>query len=237
MISYLKLKQAKKIVSIILSAALLTAATSCGSKEVVVKDYGDTYTQTSAEADTTATKTDAMKISKGTGQTLRERLGKEVEFKDNFAVKGTNITANISYLVPDIPYVNVYNMTAIDDGKNDEDDIVKSLFGNTAKKIEELSYTNATDYISLIHKYEEIKSNAEASETGNFKYNGVLGYFTIDSNFDEKFKWVDDKNLYIHMYEGEYKNGEKNGEGKEYYDDRLVYEGEYKNGEMRNIFI
>lgn len=210
MISYLKLKQAKKIVSIILSAALLTAATSCGSKEVVVKDYGDTYTQTSAEADTTATKTDAMKISKGTGQTLRERLGKEVEFKDNFAVKGTNITANISYLVPDIPYVNVYNMTAIDDGKNDEDDIVKSLFGNTAKKIEELSYTNATDYISLIHKYEEIKSNAEASETGNFKYNGVLGYFTIDSNFDEKFKWVDDKNLYIHMYEGEY-NGMRYG--------------------------
>ena len=33
------------------------------------------------------------------------------------------------------------------------------------------------------------------------------------------------------IYEGEYKNGEKNGKGKEYYDNgKLLYEGEYLNG-------
>ena len=31
-------------------------------------------------------------------------------------------------------------------------------------------------------------------------------------------------------FEGEYKNGEKNGKGKEYFDGILVFEGEFKNG-------
>ena len=31
-------------------------------------------------------------------------------------------------------------------------------------------------------------------------------------------------------YEGEYLNGEKNGKGKEYDEDKLIFEGEYLNG-------
>ena len=33
------------------------------------------------------------------------------------------------------------------------------------------------------------------------------------------------------IYEGEYLNGERNGKGKEYFENRLKYEGEYLNGE------
>ena len=34
------------------------------------------------------------------------------------------------------------------------------------------------------------------------------------------------------IFEGEYKNGERNGKGKEYeYNNKVIYEGEYKNGE------
>ena len=33
------------------------------------------------------------------------------------------------------------------------------------------------------------------------------------------------------IYEGEYKNGDKNGKGKEYFNKRLEFEGEYKDGE------
>ena len=32
------------------------------------------------------------------------------------------------------------------------------------------------------------------------------------------------------MFEGEYLNGERNGKGKEYYEDELEYEGEFLNG-------
>ena len=33
------------------------------------------------------------------------------------------------------------------------------------------------------------------------------------------------------IFEGEYLNGERNGSGKEYTDDKLIFEGEYMNGE------
>ena len=36
------------------------------------------------------------------------------------------------------------------------------------------------------------------------------------------------------VFEGEYLNGERNGNGKEYYDNKLVFEGEYLNGERWN---
>ncbi len=35
-------------------------------------------------------------------------------------------------------------------------------------------------------------------------------------------------------FEGEYLNGEKNGEGKEYDNNRLIFEGEYLNGNKWN---
>ena len=36
------------------------------------------------------------------------------------------------------------------------------------------------------------------------------------------------------LFEGKYKNGEKNGKGKEYFNNRLEFEGEFKNGEKVN---
>jgi len=37
------------------------------------------------------------------------------------------------------------------------------------------------------------------------------------------------------MFEGEYLNGERNGEGKEYdYNGNLIYDGQYLNGKRKN---
>ena len=37
-------------------------------------------------------------------------------------------------------------------------------------------------------------------------------------------------------FEGEYKNGERNGKGKEYdHNRKVIYEGEYKNGERNGL--
>ena len=36
------------------------------------------------------------------------------------------------------------------------------------------------------------------------------------------------------IFEGEYLNGERNGKGKEYNDDKLLFEGEYLNGKRWN---
>ena len=47
----------------------------------------------------------------------------------------------------------------------------------------------------------------------------------------EKSTHVEQYNFYGRIYEGEYLNGEKNGKGKEYYDNgQIKFEGEYLNG-------
>ena len=51
-------------------------------------------------------------------------------------------------------------------------------------------------------------------------------YFIGDKNGKVKEYNNDD---YL-IYEGDYKNGERNGEGKEYYYNILIFEGEYKDG-------
>jgi len=38
------------------------------------------------------------------------------------------------------------------------------------------------------------------------------------------------------MFEGEYKNGERNGKGKEYKYGKIIYEGEYVNGKRINLW-
>ena len=39
-----------------------------------------------------------------------------------------------------------------------------------------------------------------------------------------------EKNIIMMKFEGEYLNGERNGQGKEYLDEELIFEGEYLNG-------
>lgn len=198
-------KKYKKFICAVLSLSILLSTMACGKKDIVVDEYGDTsYTQTaSSDSDKNATDTDALLATHGSGKTLQEILGKKVEFTEDFAVNGAYLKSNASYQVPDIPYLNVYNMELLDDGKADEDKIVKAVFGGSAKKLEELSYTNSTDYITHMYKYKEIMNthdNRTADE--DYYYNQEL--FIIDSSFNEKLKWIDDKDIYIHMYEGDF---------------------------------
>ena len=37
------------------------------------------------------------------------------------------------------------------------------------------------------------------------------------------------------IFDGEYKNGIKNGKGKEYYNGKLIYEGEFLNGKKYKL--
>ena len=51
-----------------------------------------------------------------------------------------------------------------------------------------------------------------------------------ENNIDDKEKDIKkDKDQFL-IFEGEYKNGLRNGKGKEYKDGELIYEGEYLNG-------
>ena len=63
----------------------------------------------------------------------------------------------------------------------------------------------------------------EYNVSGAIKYEGEY----LNGEKNGKGKEYDEDKL---IFEGEYLNGEKNGKGKEYDEDKLIFEGEYLNG-------
>ena len=86
---------------------------------------------------------------------------------------------------------------------------------------------NGKLYINNILEYE-----------GNFIFDRKWDGKGYDKNQNEIYKLkngngkVKEFDLYLDelIFEGEYKNGKRNGEGKEYDDGEIIFEGEYKNG-------
>ncbi len=215
----MKGKSVKKIACFVLSAALALSVVGCGDKNIVVDDYGDN----SSTNDLKSERTDSLEIPLGNGASLRDVFGERVTFADEFVVDGITIKSNQSYEVPDLEGMNVYDVRLLDDGRDKEDEIVKAIFGDTAKKIEKLSYKNKEDYMSLMYKYRDIYSKTYYEDgSGNLLptgydvgENGELTPNTdkttlIDSTSTVEYKWVDENKYYIHMYEGIY-NGLKYG--------------------------
>ena len=215
----MKGKSVKKLASYILSAALLLSAAGCGNKNIVVDDYGDNSSTEKPKSE----RTDDLNIPLGNGASLRDIFGERVTWADSLVVDGTTINVNQSYEVPDVEGMSVFDVRILDDGKDKEEEIVKAIFGDTAKKIEKLSYKNKEDYMSLMYKYKEVYSQTFVEdsdgninqrsyyidENGNYTPDNER-YMIINSGSTVDFKWIDEKMLYIHMYEGIY-NGLKYG--------------------------
>ena len=97
------------------------------------------------------------------------------------------------------------------------------------------SYFNSIifSYIDERQKLKIIKCNKNLQKNMNISiinYKFFSGkYIIYESNgIRKEYDGYDDTLI----FEGEYLNGERNGKGKEYWNDgELTYEGEYKNGE------
>ena len=151
----------KRILSITLSAMMLLGMTACGKNEVIVDDYASDA-DTAVSVENTGTNGDEEELKQGMAGTLREFYGDKVSWEKEFSVDGVNFSVNASANIPEKEGMNVFYAQRIDDGKADEDALVKAIFGDTAKKIEELKYTNETDYMPLIYKYRSLV------DSGNF---------------------------------------------------------------------
>ena len=210
----------KRFVASVLSFILALSLFGCGKKEVSVDDYGST------EADSIGTEGDAFQ--QGEGQTLGQLFGTVVKWEDTFAIQGVNTKADISIKVPEEDYLNVYKVKSVPDGLDDEERIVSKIFGDSAEKLEEIKYTNETDYITLLYKYRELTHIFQGDQYNYFmdadSYEQIMG--SIDSGFSETYKWEDNSNYYIHMYEGKY-NGIRYG---------LILAYDYGSG-IRYIFL
>ena len=98
-------KRTKGMIGLALAFAFLLSCTACGSKDVVVDDYGND-SQIAKETEGTATSKEAS-IEQGDGRGLRETFGEKLTWKESFVSQGTAVDVNVSSTVPDIKNVNV----------------------------------------------------------------------------------------------------------------------------------
>ena len=199
----------KKLSCLTLATAMCLPTFGCGEKDTIVTDYGVVDQATSDEKKSTST--DSLSVSKGDDATLREMFGNAVRFQDDFTIDTISYSGGAYFEIPDQDHLNVYNMKTADDGKKDEDAIIKALFGDTAKKIEMVQYVNKYDYISLLYKYRTVLSNQALyklifNNDTSYENDESFGRYVITSSSSEVFSWKDDDELYIHMYEGSYNN-------------------------------
>ena len=202
MVSKSKINLKKKLLCAALSAAFILSATGCGKTEAdEVTDYGVNTAATAvteeAGASDNGTTTDAAPSSNDmtNGGTLKEQFGDRVEWKESIAVQGIEASIDFQEEMPDDYEMNVYYTKRPDDSAESEEAMVKALFGDTAEKLESVSYTTQTENMSLLYKYRDILSDIEGTEPQ---------YSVITSSFTDKYTWADEAYYYIHMYKGKY---------------------------------
>ena len=206
------MKKYRRFASVLLCLVFIMSMTSCGKKDVVVEEYGGNSNTDLSHNTATATSSDSKDYEEGDGMGLKGAYGDVVRWEETFTAKGITIRVNQSKNMSDNP-INVYNTRMIKDPIDKEAAIVKSLFGDSAKKIEELRYTDEKKYMSMLYKYRALIGEFEYMEESTepiqvtdrvYEYDPEP-FKIIDSSFDKTYKWVDDSKYYIHMYEGKYK--------------------------------
>ena len=194
----------KTFICLVLSINLTVSLTACKGKEVSIDDYGEGAATTN-ESDSSTEESDSITTSEEKGKTFREVYGKKVDFEESFNVGKTAINPSCHCSIPDEVYPTVYKAKLVDDGKSDEDKLVKTILGENAKKLDEIEYTGAADYVTMIDKYRNIMISHEYAMMD--PDSPATESLTEDTDPKEGiYTWKDDTDLYIHMYEGEYNN-------------------------------
>lgn len=200
----------KRITGLVMSAILCVSASGCGkSNDIVVDDYGAEKVEAVTGDTDIGTATDSVTVSTNSEKTLRELFGRSVSFDKDFKIDDVDFKCMAYFSIPDQEYLNAYNMRKIDDGKSVENAIVKNFLGDTAHKLETIKYENSTDYYPLLYKYEDIMAKHESAKKrmeqgGSFYPQGEYDDILITSSSGEIYEWRDDKDIYIHMYEGDH---------------------------------
>ena len=204
----------KNFISIMLGVSLCISLTSCGKGNVTVDEYGDNTTNstaaaTSGDADSaSATDVEDQKA----GKNLRQMFGERIDWEESFSIanKTTNVDTYIT--IPEDEVMDVIKCKAMTYDEAWEDSVVKALFGDSATKIEEMTYKGSTEYMPFLYKYRFLLDRME-SKTGIDDIDDALGavqdLHTIitASYFDDHkdmFTWRDTETYHIHMYEGTY---------------------------------
>lgn len=203
----MKKRSLKALICFALGVMMFTSLTACGGNEISVDDYGDATDMAKAsEKDSDSDEVETVKTTGDMGKSFRDIYGDKVGIDEAFTVGNTEINTMSHANIPIDVYPTVYKSKLVDDGKADEDKLVKSILGDDAKKLEEISYDGGADYVTMLQKYHEILVSHEyAMLDPSTQLTEPLEEEQKDPK-DCVYKWKDDSDIYIHMYEGKYNN-------------------------------
>ncbi len=203
------------ILSGVLATAMLMSSAACGKTEetVQVDNYGtEGLTESVAESSTnsqtgTGTESDASSSTYDTanGSSLREFFGEKLEWKDTIPTPDGEIKVDTTYMVPTGDLMNAYECTYVDSGLDQEEAIVRNLFGDTAEKLEEITYTNNTEFIPFLYRMRSIMSQWEEIDMDTPEQEIFDKFYSaINADNSYTYKWSDDADKYFHFYKGKY---------------------------------
>ena len=215
-----KLVKGKSIIAGFLATAICISLCGCGEKQEDFAGYGNIEAGESAGSSSEAV-ADQSQDSEATEDSTNEIIVvnqagdtgtlKNIEWNDTgLKVQGIDITPSIinsTTVYMDNP--KIYEGRMATDFKDSEESIVNAVFGGTGKKLESISYKDATSYITFLYKYRlltlQFKENIDFTEK-DFKENSREHGTAINSTFQDTYKWIDNDKYSIHMYEGTYNN-------------------------------
>ena len=189
-------------IAIITAFALL--CTGCGKKEAeLVTGYGGSTTASekadseagASEKETSGDSSTQEKDTSGperTGELPATQLSGDPIWEGNFSADGIPVEISIDQLMRDMDIVHVYKMNRISAEDVREDELVKTIFGDSAKEVKRNISAANGDALRLVW------------DAGGF-LTSMAGTYDFDyTENSETSSWEDSGNYYWHTYQGTY---------------------------------
>lgn len=208
-------KMIKKFKSGIILSCLALSLAGCGGKErYTVDEYANSnseetevasgtssgasessnsespYSESAASEGTTAAAVSEGKLSQKLG-------GTTYEWGTSFTASGVNVNLNAHSEIKDTDSLPVYKVSLLKESDMNEDEVVKNIFGDSAKKIDrQLDYNNG-DSAELISDINSLYFNYHSDKIESLSFEEEMAISSAEG-------WCEEDGFTIHTYEGTY---------------------------------
>ncbi|MBO6166568.1 MAG: hypothetical protein J6O17_09430 [Eubacterium sp.] len=202
----------KKYSKRVLAMCLALSLAGCGKGEsYTVADYEvnaneevSASTEISSEAGTStdsASGADEITELQSEG-CLSKKLGDlSHDWAASFSTAGIDVNLNAHSEIMDTDELPVYRVSELKESDINEEEIVKNIFGDSAKKIEGDLDKNTGDSALVVEQIQHLYFGIHPEEVQGLSFEEQMAKNTAPG-------WVDEENYHIHTYEGTYQNTE-----------------------------
>lgn len=205
----------KKFKSGIILSCLALSLAGCGGKEqYTVDEYANSNSEEAVVASGTSSEgsessntespdsesaapegTTAAAVSEGK---LSQKLGGTTyEWGTSFTASGVNVNLNAHSEIKDTDSLPVYKVSLLKESDLNEDEVVKNIFGDSAKKIDrQLDYSNG-DSEELVSDVNTLYYQYHRDKIESLSYEEQAAITTSEG-------WCEEEGFTIHTYEGTY---------------------------------